>query len=341
VVVVTNVHLIPGQIAVEATASARVNLINQTAAGAPGGLYPLHSRTFVLDEYRLLSGWPVPVPPYDIRATVNISAVGEVVSYREDPTAYQTGAVFRWVADSQFVDPSTLEWKSFQGHLSFQTSVEFSPVLMDDYEYRIKSERFHRTVLNFDSDEKSHMWLDLGPTLGGAAGYTLLFVMSPLSAYGNNSDVPYNGLWCPGRPTGVPDGGGDVDETQEPHWFSITQMGQYLYHETEEVSNIRTVPISPELQSSAPMYLAVVVGRPTTTFYAGSGPANLRTANVRAGTNAVPLHDFVVLGRSHGDVNHTMDMALFEVGIYANQLTPLEVISEVATLARTYGGDDG
>ena len=79
--------------------------------------------------------------------------------------------------------------------------MEEMPELIYDYEYRVVNERFIVSALNFDSDTQNHMWTDLASAFGGPLGYTVIMVFSPNSAYGNNVEVPYNGLWCHGGDT--------------------------------------------------------------------------------------------------------------------------------------------
>ena len=58
----------------------------------PGGLYPLKSAAFEVDEYRIMAGWPVPVPDCDIRIQCLVSAEGDVLGNRDSPTALITEA---------------------------------------------------------------------------------------------------------------------------------------------------------------------------------------------------------------------------------------------------------
>jgi hypothetical protein len=306
---------------------------------APGGLYPLQTKSFEMDEFRIRQGWPVEVPAYDIRCNTLISASGEVIALRDDSTAIETGALIRWIADPDYYDEDALIWRPFQdatgGISTWETSVEYAPVLVNDYEYRVKDERFVQTALNFDSDTRNHMWADFTGSIGGSTGYTVIMVMSPNSAYGNNVAVPYNGLWCPGRAT--PEGESFAEDIGDS-WHSVTMQGGYLYFATESKAPVRMGSITPELNSNAPMFLAMIFGYPTVTIYVGSGPEDIRISSTPTGLGMAHLDDGVVLGRSTGDVLHTADMALFDLSIYANQLTPVEVQNEFALLSRCYGG---
>lgn len=317
---------IPGNAAVELAVQAKFNVVFPDAEQAPGGLFPMRAAAFQMDEYRIMAGWPVPVPPCDINIATLVSATGEVLADRETPTSLLTGAVARWVADTNFVDQTALKWTALQGDVFWESSVEYMPELITDYEYRVNDERFvGMSALNFDSDTANHMWGDLSRVIGGTTGYTLLMVMSPNSAFGNDVTVPYNGLWCP--------------QVADNQWVSLTMQGNYLYHETEVDPRTIGISISQQLNSTAPSYIAIVVGRPLTTMYVGTGPSNIQIKQLPTASGAVPLNDQIFLGRSTGDVLHTADMALFDLGIYPNPLTSSEVRDEFAVLSRIYGGD--
>ena len=161
-------------------------------------------------------------------------------------------------------------------------------------------------------------------------------VMSPNSTFGNNVDVPYNGLLAPG---GAPKSNGVFAEYPGESWFSLTSQGRYLWLETEVTARTRTVSINPGLDVNAPLMVAAVMGRPESTIYVANGPSSMRSMSIPTGSEPKALSNSLVLGRSNGDVLHTADMALFDVGIYANQLTPQQVTDEFALLSTSYGGD--
>ena len=148
------VPIVPGKTDVQLTGRGRANRIPPLLLEVPGGLYPLMSAAFEVDEYRIMSGWPVPVPSCDIRINCLISAEGDVLGNRDSPTALITAADMRWVADTNFYDQTTLMWTSLQGHAPvWETTPEHAPTLVTDYEYRFGDERFvGMTALNFDSD---------------------------------------------------------------------------------------------------------------------------------------------------------------------------------------------
>jgi hypothetical protein len=328
-----------GGVEIQAQAQVSATTLPTFLQDVPGGLYPLRSAVWDVDEYRMMAGWPVEIPPYDVHAISLVSASGEVLNDRDAPSSLATGASARWISDSSFYDNASLRWYPVQSSgstLVWETTSTYAPVLIDDYQYRIETERFNRSVLNFDSDSRSHMFCTFRDLLVGASGYTVIMVLNPNSSYGNNVTVPYNGLWCPGRPTGI---GDTFSETLDANWLSVTMQGQYLYYETEAITRARVISIASSLNNNAPLYVAMVFGRPTTTFYVGAGPSSIRSASVAAGPTPVPLDSGIVLGRSTGDVLHTADMALMDLGIYSDMLTGLEVRDEFALLSRVYGGD--
>ena len=109
--------------------------------------------------------------------------------------------------------------------------------------------------------------------------------------------------------------------------------------ETESQARQLGIAITDQLEGNAPSYIAMVVNRPQSALYVGTGPSNIRVKQLQAGAEEVALDDSVVLGRSTGDIEHTADMALFELGLYADPLTATQVRDEFAQLSRVYGGD--
>jgi hypothetical protein len=301
----------------------------------------LKTAAYEVDEYRVMAGWPVAVPQFEIRAICEVSADGEIVTARDDNTSISTGALIRWVADDLYFDQTALLWNPVQDGTGtkpvWTSTVAYMPVLVDDFTYRVKDEVFTQNAVNFDSDTKNHMWADFTATIGGGAGYTVIMAMSPNSAFGNDIDVPYNGLWCPGRPT--PDAEDTFTDDIGATWMATTIQGGYLYLSTESRDPTRAISIQPGLNSNAPLYIAMVYARPTMYYYVGNGPSSIRVKTLEVGPDPGIMDDFVVLGRSTGDVLHTADMALFDLGIYADILTAEEVSNEFALLSGVYGGD--
>jgi hypothetical protein len=317
-----------GSVEIQAQAHVTLNALPPALAEPPGGLYPLRSAVWDIDEYRLMSGWPVPIPPYDVHGVSLVSASGEVLRARETPTSVATGATVRWISDLSYYSTTTLRWLPHQDNATspvWETASTHAPVLINDYEYRVGDERFHQDALNFDSDTQNYLTCDFRSLFGGSAGYTVILVMNPNSSYGNNVAVPYNGLWCPAS-------------TTDP-WMSVTMQGQYLYFETESMARTRVISIATALDSNAPLYVAMVFARPSTTFYVGSGPSSIRSKSANTGTAPMALGTEVHLGRGTTDLLHCADMALFDVGVYADNLSGLQVRDEFALLSQIYGGD--
>jgi hypothetical protein len=304
----------------------------------PEGLSPIRLSAFQMDEYRLRSGWPTAVPDYDIRARTLASAEGEVITDRETPFSITTGALTRWVADEEYYDTTSLTWTPLQSSvpLVWESSTEYAPTFLPQYEYGVNEERFYQNGLNFDSDSREHMWCNMNAALAGAAGYTVIMVANLNSVYGNNLDLPYNGIWCPGRATPLAD---TFSEPISDAWVAVHLQGGYIYVDSDEAPRTRSLPVSDLLASEAPVYLAMVIGKPTTVIYAGTGPSTISRNQVRTGDRTEPLTGDVVLGRTRGDVLHTADMTVMDLGIYADRLTREEVAAEFALLSSVYGGD--
>jgi hypothetical protein len=330
------ISLKPGTTSVTLGSRARFAALPPQLQEIPGGLYPMKMSVYELDEYRVLNGWPMSVPDCDIRADVLVSAEGEVLENRLDPGQITTNAIVRWIAAADYYDTTDLRWRAIQrgADVEWETSVTYAPTLIHDYQYRIGAERFLMDALNFDSDTRNHMWMDLSRVLP-VTGYTVILVMSPNSTYGNNQTVPYNGIWCFGGP---PPGTDTFTETSDTY-MNVTLQGNFLYFESEQEARAKTLGISPFLNGNAPLYLAMTFKHPQALLYGASGPSNIKRYPVPTGDLETSPDPHVVLGRSTGDVLHTADMALFEVGIYPGPLTDAEVRAEFALLAQVYGGD--
>lgn len=316
-----------GNANITATLHGKAHKIPPNLLEAPGGLYPLKSAAFEVDEYRIMAGWPVTVPDGDIRVHCMVSGDGGILGNRMEPTAQTTNADMRWVADKTLYDQVALLWRPLQGNVSpWNTSAQYAPSLLNNYEYRVKNERFVDTsVLNFDSDTKDFMWIDLSLIMGGTMGYTLLMVLSPNSVYGNNANVPSTTLWGPDNTAGA--------------WSYFTVRDKAIWMTTDEQPAQKGVPIGDPLESSAPSYLAIVVARPTTTMYAGTGPSNITMASLTAGVAPKPLSTRFRLGWGPFTDSNTMDMALMDVSLYAGLLNKEQVLSEFSLLSQVYGGD--
>ena len=335
------VEFVPTPVEIELVGQCAMASIAGSIREVPGGLYPLRTAAFEMDEYRFRYGWPVSVPPLDIRSEALFSVTGESFGVRDDITSITPGSAIRWIAHENFYDDVALEWRPFKDATGFNTTwrtgADFAPVFINDYEYRVKDERFRMNALNFDSDSRCHMWADFSPNFGAAVGYTVIMVMSPNSVYGNNVAVPYNGIWCPGGET--PGGVDTFTETPDDSWQGVHLQGGYLYLLSESRSATRALGITSQLNTNAPTYLAIVFGRPNTVFYAGPGPSSIRVNSVNTGATSGSMNWQIALGRSTGDILHTADMALMELNIYPNRLTGLEIQNEFSILSGAYGGD--
>jgi hypothetical protein len=233
----------------------------------------------------------------------------------------------RWVADVAYYDQTSLQWTPIQGNVSpWQTSPTNSPTLFTDYEYTVGDERFvDMTVLNFDSNTNDYMWNNLDLIMGGATGYTVIMVLNPNSIYGNDDTVADNALWGPDSTTGA--------------WEAFTVKDQALWLTTEGHPAQKGVAIGNGLSDTSPTYLALVVSRPQTTLYAASGPSKVLSKALAAGSTPVPLSTRFWLGKAPTPNSATMDMALFDLGIYGNALSRAQVVAEFTLLSSAYGGD--
>ena len=323
----TQVPITPGSTEIQLTARGRANRVPPELLEVPGGLYPLMSAAFEIDEYRIMAGWPVPVPDGDIQIDCLVSAEGDVIGNRDSPLSITTNAAMRWVADDNYYDQTTLQWTPVQGHVSpWQTSPESAPTLINDYEYSIGDEVFmNMSALNFDSNTADYMWNDLTGFMGGTFGYTVLMVMSPNSMYGNDATVVENALWGPATPDGA--------------WVMLTVADQMIWMTTEEKARQKSVAIGRGEQNMAPMYVAISVNRPQTTLYAALGPSNVDSKALAAGEAPEALSTSFWLGNAPFPSSSTMDMTLLDLSIYGDPLNRADLLAEISTLSAVYGGD--
>ena len=152
--------------AAEATGSRR------SSWSVPGGLYPLMSAAFEVDEYRIMAGWPVPVPDCDIRIECLVSAEGDVLGNRDAPTGagHRTRTCAGWPTPTTTTRPRCA-WTPIQGDVSTldrprpATRPPWSPTTSTRSGM---SGSPTMTALNFDSNTADYMWNDLDLTMGGA-----------------------------------------------------------------------------------------------------------------------------------------------------------------------------
>ena len=339
------VPIVPGNTDIQLKAVGRGHKVPPELLEMPGGLYPLKSAAFEVDEYRLMAGWPVPVPDCDIQVQCLATADGALLGNRDSPLALTTAADMRWVADSDYYDQISYQWLPIQGDPSpWLTSSDSAPTLVTDYEYRNGDERFtSMTALNFDSNTSDYMWNDLGQFMGGTTGYTVIMAMSPNSIYGNDPTITSHGLWGP-------DPGGPLWDPDHPPtdfaWVLFTLSNQAVNLRTESHTEQQGVAFGNALSGTAPTYLALVVnrppdpaGRPMVTLYAASGSSSVHHKALVAQGAPGPLSASFWLGNGPFPGVGTADMALFDLGIYANPLTADQVVAEITALSTVYGGD--
>lgn len=317
----------PGPVQIIVEARTRANTLPRKLTSVPGGLYPMKSAAFEIDEYRLAVGWPVGVPSCDIRSSTLVSGDGSMLADRDNPTAVLTGANYRWVADDDFYNETAVQWVPIQGGSpAWEGDPAHLPTLLSDYEYVIADERFtEMTVLNFDSDTTDALNTNLSRAMSTELGYTLMMVMSPNSVYGNNTDVSFNTLWA--NPP-------DPDKTS----IELTLVDNYLWVELSDKPIQRGIAMARAVSVASPSYLAVVINRPTLTMYLGQGPSSIAFKTLDIGPKSKPISGDVLLGQHPADTLHNGDMALFDLSIYANPLSADQVKDEFALLSGIYGG---
>lgn len=329
------IQVVTGATTVTHTTTTKVSYIDDTNQNLPQGLNPLRLMLYTVPEYRILNGWPVSAPRYDVSGKTLVDATGDTLADRPDPFSVSTMASARWIADDTYYDPSELVWRPFQSRLdlAWSTSTDYAPTLLDAYSYSVGKEVFYRNALNFDAEASQHMWL--GPNNLQMNGYTMVMVLSLSSFYGSNT-APYKGLWCFGEPT--PAAGQPISETPDGGWVNLTQVGNRLWVETDQSKNTAGVAVGDVVAQTRPVYLAMVVSRPSVSVYVATGPSSIRSTTVPIGTEQVRMDPDIVLGRSTGDVLHSMDMSLFDLGFYTEALNAEQIQAEISTLSQVYGG---
>lgn len=323
-----------GSVAVTAVAQTKGYTVPKSLGSPPGGLWPMKSAAFEMDEYRLLAGWPVAVPPCGIRCHTMVSGDGIALGDRDSATTITTGADVRWLADPDYFNQTTCEWLPIQGtHPMWSAGPTLIPSLINDYEYTVDDERFtSMSALNFDSDTGDYLTADLNQALSTVHGYTLIMVMSPNSSYGNNIDLPFNAIWCnPPDPQRISLSLTIARDVNHTH--------PYLMVELTDKPIQRGIAMSEATATEAPSYLAVVVNRPKLTMYLGQGPKNISSVKLDIGPPSLPLNGTTLLGKHPADGLHNADMALFDLSLYSNPLTTDQVADEFSLLSKIYGGN--
>jgi hypothetical protein len=304
-------------------------------------IVPYNMASYVLDDYRILNGWPVEVPPYDVRQKALVSASGDTLSNRQSPASVTTDADVRWVASELSYDTATFAWRPEDGpYPSFvwRSSVEYAPVFVDDYTYRVGKELITVNGLNFSADDKQHLWSEFSGGFGSAAGFTMIFVLSLQSRFGlDSTTVDYAGLLGAGHAT-PPGSPGTFAEVVTGGQTNLQMRGRYLWVNSNQMAFQRLFPINLSLTRSQPSYLAIVHNPPYTKAFMGFGTSTMQVAQVQTGPEPESNHLDLVIGRATGDLLHCADMTVFDLGLYVNPLSDADVLSEIATLSQAYGG---
>jgi hypothetical protein len=313
-------NLKPGKTTITNTIATSIKPRNDKVPNVAGGIYPIKMAVFNTDPYRIGLGWPRSVPDCDINTKVLISGTGEVLADRMTPENIDTDAFVRWYPTEETYSEVDMRWDAAQGSpMVWEGATGNLPTLLHDYEYRVGDEVFFRTALNFDSDTGDYLQGDLNE-LGGSVGYSVILVASITSANPERS-----GLWCPTSKTGG--------------WVSVEFQGTSIYVETEQTSRTRILQVSNLLETDAPLMLAMCFGRPRTSFYAAAGPSSVISDSLLLGAVPDAFNSSIYRGRTTEDIEHTLDMAVLDLGIYPSKLTGMEVRDEFATLSALYGGD--
>ena len=330
----------PGSIEIISAVTTRGYVAPGTLKDVPGGLFPMKTAAFEVDEYRLLEGWPVPVPPCDIHCDSLVSGDGQLLADRQPPTSVLTGADYRWIADSDFYSQTALQWLPIQGSEPIWTApTDHLPTLVHDYEYTVGEERFtEMSALNFDSDTADYLTTDLARAMSTDKGYSVIMVMSPNSLYGNNVEVPYNSLWC--NPPDPPQPAPPLPRLPVNRIaLKVRLKDFYLRVALTDSADQQGIAMSQATSISAPSYLAVVINRPNLTMYLGQGPKNIAAKKLNVGPPSLTMSTVTLLGKDPADNDHCADMALFDLGLYATPLSAEAVATEFALLSKIYGGD--
>lgn len=305
-------------------------------------LVPFRLAVYDVDEFRMDGGWPEAVPSLDVHTHALVSAAGEIVEFRPDPTAVTTQADVRWIASSDFYNTITGRWApaaSVYGDAAWQTAADFAPVMIEETSYRIGKRILFRDAIQFNQTSHDHFWSDFTPALRNLQGYTVILVAS-LRASSNTVEgtVEYSGLLSPGTTTPPLIGGNTFTEAAPSGAASLQIRNGKLCVSTTPGAEFQTGPsISSFLSSSAPVYLVYSVGAPHVRVTVGSGPTSMSTTTFVYPTPQVQNLN-VVLGRTTGNVDHCASMLLYDVGLYADQLTDAEITAEIAALSASYGG---
>ena len=334
-------NLVPEPISFAMVPSVSLLVESGTPADPSEVLVPYNAASYILDDYRIMNGWPVEVPPYDFRQSSLIAIDGTVISNRQSPASVQTKADVRWVATELSYDDVTFVWRPEDGPYpgyTWRSSVDYAPTYIDDYTYRVGKELITANALNFAGENKQHIWSDFTSGFGSTAGFTMIFVMSLQSRFGlDGATLDYAGLFSAGHPT--PGDADDIfDEEVDGAQTNLQMRGRYLWVNSSLMAFQRLFPINLALTRAQPSYLAVTVNQPYTKVMMGFGTSSMQVAQVQTAPDAEPNHLDWVIGRATGDLLHCADMTLFDLSLYASPLSDADTLAEIATLSQAYGG---
>lgn len=299
-------------------------------------LVPYNMAHYRLGEFRMRNGWPVEVPPYDVRAHALTSVSGDRLTYRPAPAQVITQAAVRWIAGDSY-DTTALKWRPSVGFpgWTWESAAEFAPTAIEEYSYRVDREIVVRPALHFNEDAHQHMWSNFAGAMTSATSFSFLMVLNLNSSASADTATPnWSGILSPGHPT--PGGATTFAEPVVGSSFAIQVRGKTLFANPDQTGFKQMYSIAPMMERTAPCYLGVTVTPPYLYVYAGNGPSTLRYAMVECGTDATTMA--FVLGRSTGTLLHGADMSVFDLGFYVDPLTKEQMVSQVAVLAGSYGG---
>lgn len=314
-------HIRTGATKIDLLARGTARIKRDSVLEAAGGLFPYRHSVWDMDPWRMGNGWPQSVPECDISGKVIISCEGEVLADREQPRGIQTSAVARWTADDELWEQDIFRWYPVHSSVPvfFEGFSGDSPVLDLEYEYRVGNEVFLQPGLVFDADAGNYLMADLGSTVGGTYGYSMIMVAS-LNTPDSRQD--YGTIWAHEHSSG---------------WVILSIQGNALYLQSDGAPRKMVLQIADLLSSSQPLMLALVMGRPFAKVYACAGPSVISSGKIETGTEYVAMNPVVRLGND--DEGHQSDMTVFDLGVYQDQLTDAQVREEFAILSSAFGGD--
>jgi len=302
---------------------------------------PYNAISYRVDDYRFLNGWPVPVPKIDVRAESFVSAAGEILSHRPHPAQVTTNADVRWIPTEESWSIDEMKWRpedtTAYPQYVWESATDFAPTYLNDYSYRIGKEIVSRSALNFSAEENEHLWSNFVGGFEGAAGFSVLAVVSLESKFGlDNTDQDFSGLICAGHPTP-----GDEEIFPEPITGGTANLhlrGRYLFAEVNGSGFQQMFPVNLALTSSQPSYIGFTVSPPQVKVYMGFGVPTMQVGQFNIQGDVLPNGLNLVIGRATGDILHCADMTLFDLGLYGQPLSDEEMLTEIATLSSAFGG---